>query len=387
MSGECTNDLHLPDLSIRNFRGIESLSIGRLGRVTLLAGRNGVGKTTILDAVRVYAARGHRDELAEVLNKREEFVASVGENNDHFLSLDYAALFHGRTATPDRPIEIGPKSGVNTLRIQVLTLRNLASQQQDLFSDYADYMVEDNMYVFKINYNEYSNLIPWFPDTYTSRHRFLLREYRQRQPLLGFGEMTGSDTINYESLGPGLPDNSMLASFWDSVVLTNEESLALEALHLADDSIEGVAVVGDEEVSRKRRSTGRRVVVKIRGHVHPVPLKSLGDGMTRLFAAGLALANCRDGFLIVDEVENGIHFSVQQLFWNMILRAAQQYNVQVLASTHSYDCVKGFARAASAIDNVEGILVRLERKGSEVGAVEYSEKELEIMGTQNIEVR
>ena len=45
--------LLLPDLYIENFRGIRKLSIPRLGRVTLLSGRNGVGKTTVLDAVRV----------------------------------------------------------------------------------------------------------------------------------------------------------------------------------------------------------------------------------------------------------------------------------------------------------------------------------------------
>ena len=53
-----TNGLHLPDLTIKGFRGIEALSIPRLGRVTLLAGRNSVGKTTVLEAVQVYAARG-----------------------------------------------------------------------------------------------------------------------------------------------------------------------------------------------------------------------------------------------------------------------------------------------------------------------------------------
>ena len=50
--------LHLPSLVIKNFRGIDELTIPRLGRVTLLAGKNGVGKTTVLDAVRIWAARG-----------------------------------------------------------------------------------------------------------------------------------------------------------------------------------------------------------------------------------------------------------------------------------------------------------------------------------------
>ena len=49
--------LQLPDLFITNFRGIKNLTVPRLGRVTLVAGQNGVGKSTVLDAVKVYAAR------------------------------------------------------------------------------------------------------------------------------------------------------------------------------------------------------------------------------------------------------------------------------------------------------------------------------------------
>ena len=60
--GSPSNHLHLPSLSIKGFRGIDDLSISRLGRVTLLAGKNGVGKTTVLEACRVYAARGRYPE-------------------------------------------------------------------------------------------------------------------------------------------------------------------------------------------------------------------------------------------------------------------------------------------------------------------------------------
>ncbi|MCQ3805850.1 MAG: AAA family ATPase [Acidimicrobiaceae bacterium] len=81
MSDESTSDhLHLPDLSISNFRGIEHLEIPRLGRVNLIAGRNGVGKTTVLDAVRVYAARGRSRLLEELLRQREEFVNAFDED-------------------------------------------------------------------------------------------------------------------------------------------------------------------------------------------------------------------------------------------------------------------------------------------------------------------
>ena len=86
--------LHLPSLTISGFRGIDHVAIPRLGRVTLLAGKNGVGKTTVLDAARVYAARGHPRVLMEVLRGREEFTAVVDDDGGEVLSPDIAALTH-----------------------------------------------------------------------------------------------------------------------------------------------------------------------------------------------------------------------------------------------------------------------------------------------------
>ena len=182
-----------------------------------------------------------------------------------------------------------------------------------------------------------------------------------------------------------MPSNSKLARFWDRVTLTEEEDLSLRALRLTGDGIERIAVVGDE--NPRYRLFGRRVVVKAPDHARPVPLKSLGDGVTRLFAAALALTNSRDGFLVVDEAENGIHYSIQRDFWRLILRAAHQYNVQVLATTHSKDCVTGFARAAIEFGEASGVYLRLERDGDQMRAVEYTEEELRTVADQGIEVR
>ena len=128
-------------------------------------------------------------------------------------------------------------------------------------------------------------------------------------------------------------------------------------------------------------------MVRLRGHRNPVPLRSLGDGALRLFGVALALANSRDGFLLIDEAENGIHYSVQRDYWRMVLRAAHEDNVQVFATTHSSDCIRGFAEAASEIEEAEGVLVRLSRRDGELRAVEYREEELVIAAEQGIEVR
>ena len=147
--------------------------------------------------------------------------------------------------------------------------------------------------------------------------------------------------------------------------------------------VRGVAVVGE---NHRPRGYGR-TIVRLEGHSHPVPLKSLGDGAVRLFGVALALANSRNGFLVIDEAENGIHHSIQKAFWRMVLRTAQANNVQVLATTHSFDCVRGFAAASDEAEEIECALVRVVRRNGETWAVEYSEENLSVAAEQDIEVR
>lgn len=381
MSNETTGALHLPDLSIRNFRGISKLLIERLGRVTLLAGGNGVGKSTVLEAVRVYAARGERAELAQVLLERDEFALNEFINGSP--KLDFPALFYGRTAPPNRRISIGPKSDINTLGIEAVPLEDVAMQHQELLEDL---LPEYDPQVFKITFNGFEYIWPWSPEKYNSRLRFFLRQQRQSQGRLKSDEQDGTEGIKCLSLGPGLPNNDQISDWWDNVILTPDEPLALDVAHLVDERIDGVAMVGQKR-GHQKRGNSRRVIAKLRGHGKPVPLKSLGVGITRLFNAAVAMANCKNGFLLVDEVENGIHHSIQHRFWDLIIRAAKHHNVQVIATTQNHDCIQGFAKAATSIDDARGCLVRLEQNESEIRAVEYTEEELRVLGTQNFEVR
>ncbi|MDE0240912.1 MAG: AAA family ATPase [bacterium] len=194
--------------------------------------------------------------------------------------------------------------------------------------------------------------------------------------------------IPCESLGPSLPDSNDIARLWDRVTLTDDEDRVLRAVNLASgEEVVRIAVIGDGIGQSEQSPHGRRVVVRLRDHKHPLPIKGLGDGAVRLLGIAVALANSQDGFLLIDEAENGIHHALQRDFWRMVLQTAQDNNVQVFATTHGWDCVRGFAQAAIELDAVEGVLVRLERKGDRIQAVEYPEEELIIAAQSGIEVR
>ena len=345
-----TNLGRLESLSISGFRGIGELTIPKLGRITLLAGQNGVGKTTVLDAVRLYAAGGRLDALRELLIRREELMTYQDEDGGIVDAPAFDRLFH-RDGDANPTATIGPKCG------PVLKLRE-------------DFDAEEKL--LKVAFGSRER-------TYPERKSVAdLDSFRRLLRRKSDGPIAQTPC---ESLGPGLLRNRDLARLWDGVALTDDETLARDALRLIfGGRVERTAVIGQPPRSR-------RVVVKLSDHTHPVPLKSLGDGATRMFGVALALANCRDGILLLDEAENGIHYSLQSEFWNMILCAAEKHNTQVLATTHSKDSIDGFADAASASPDIDANLVRIGWRDGKLRAVGYSIEDLEAVAEQNFEVR
>ena len=374
MDTESSSPLHLPSLKITGFRGFDHLEIPRLGRVTLLAGRNGAGKTTVLDAVRVLATRGRPSVLSDLLEEREEFVTDRNRSGEPLTIPDVAALFHGRAEARGNGLAIGPGPEKGNLRLERSSPDEWADEQKPLRIDGE---------ALKVEYGDWKDYVPWSLMAGSSS-RYVL------DSLLGtrrFDEADWPAPIKCESLGPGLPDNTRLAVLWSLIALTDDEDFLVETMsrHLGQ-KVQRMGVVNDTGVAPGSLSK-RGVFVKLQGHPRPVPLKSFGDGAVRLFGVALELTRSRDGLLLIDEAENGLHHTVQADFWRLVLQAAHDGDVQVLATTHSWDCIVGFARAATECEHTDGVLVRLERSEEECRAVVYSEDELKIAAEQRIEVR
>ena len=376
-----TAQLHVPSLSIEGFRGIQSLALPQLGRVTLLAGENGVGKTTVLDAFRFYAARGDGRVLMDLLETREEFVAGSDEDGDSILYPDFRSLFHSIDGVHDpEPIRLQAESDECNLSVRLVESgEGAGATDLALWEDQETSALE--VFVGKCSRTVVSTGPMFYNRSGTRKRVHRLRQFRQSSVPAD----AWPSPIRQESLGPGLLDNDELARLWDAVTLTDGEDLATEALRLVmGEDLVRLNVIGD--TARPYGDRGRRAVAKLGLHSTPVPLKRFGDGANRLLAIALGLANSRDGILLIDEVENGIHYSVQSKLWQMVFHAAEAANVQVVAATHSWDCIAGFAAAAVEF-NGAGTLFRLERFGGELHPVLYSAENLKVAASQRIEVR
>ena len=154
------------------------------------------------------------------------------------------------------------------------------------------------------------------------------------------------------------------------------------------------------------RREGRIPMVRLEGEAEPVPLKSLGDGMLRMFQIALAMegaagdprvARQQPLFpeseasarlpLLIDEIENGIHYTALPALWMFLFEAATRHDVQVFATSHSWDSVEAFQFAAAKAKHMSAKLVRLERTDKGHRAVSFSGEELATLARQRVEVR
>ena len=380
--------LHLPSLSIKGFRGIDELTIDRLGRVTLIAGKNSVGKTTVLDAIQVYAARGREDILSQLLTSRQEVsIATVEDvHGQRRFVPDFPALFHGRDVSECARIAIGPKGYTDQLRIEesLLGEDELASQIE---RNLSRYVAKGYTQTFRVVFQDTEQILPWILPIQGSDAARTVERYSVSACLYLFQLLVKAkwpSPIGCQFLGPGLLSDEEIVRSWNAIALTEDEDRAVQALRLVfGNDLERVAVRRDEISDTEHV---QRVVARLRGQARPVPLQSLGNGALHLAGVALALTNSRDGFLLIDEAENGIHHSVQRDYWRMVFETAQANNVQVLATTHSFDCLHGFAQAMTDCEEADGALVRLERENGTLRAVEYSERNIKAAAKQRIDI-
>jgi ABC-type dipeptide/oligopeptide/nickel transport system ATPase component len=363
--------LILDSLEIQGFRGFRHLRIERLGRVNLIVGKNSVGKTALLEAIRLYAYQGSPSVVTEILEARDKHV-----RGNYFAEPDIAAfywnlkyLFYGRKENWEgvEPIRIGRvNSQDETISLSLgwftveeneegrRELREINVGEEDAFENVTIRLIAQKGAQPKVKYRMFS--------------RSPRRESIEiTKPICIFTPANGLNPVE-------------IGKLWDNITQTDLEKDVLKSLQIIAPRLEGVSLVSHD--ARRERVP----IVRLAGVDQPPPLRSLGDGMNRLFGIALALVNAKDGMLLIDEVENGLHYSVQPDVWKLIFETARNLNVQVFATTHSWDCIEAFQKAAQESPE-DGMLIRLaERQGNIISDV-FSEKELGIATKRQIELR
>jgi ABC-type branched-subunit amino acid transport system ATPase component len=380
-------------LKIQRFRAFDSFEISQLTRVNLLVGKNNAGKTCLLEAIEMASKGGTIASLLGSPIRRWEVGPSLVERDTVAWDVDLSHLFFGHKLKDGGFFEIdaaGP-SDHRLVRCEVRSNRSDPARLSLLEAKVGTSLPLEAIIMGPGNPDGGPGL-PLSASGFLLGSAGLLRSSgdEARTSLLPDSNSPpdrqtvaraphrseGSKVWFFENKEVQL---SLLRTVWDVLVGTPAEDLVVSMLKIIQPDIQRLVFTGQGSAST--------AFLKLEGQEQRVPLGSLGDGIRRILALAIHVTLARNGVLLIDEIDTGLHYSAMESMWRFIVESARRLDIQVFATTHSGDCIRALAwLQADAPELAADISVHRIDK-SESRAVRYTAKDIEIAARHHIEVR
>jgi hypothetical protein len=353
-------------VSIKNFRGIGSLEIDGLRRINLILGRNNSGKTTFLESL--FLLGGANDpRYATVLGRLRGQRFEEGRPDQVWRSLFYHL----------DPKEIPVISGhwAQERLDRVLTIQAL-----DVSSYTGSFELPNG------GGGGVAAVTPEFLfggirlDTTDSGGNAIAMEARSDA---GSGNVTLSgsrrpDVVRTTFLGARFyPDQARDAQTFSTLRKVKEDADILEALTILAPEARRIEVLSE--------ITGPSVYLDV-GLQALVPLAVCGEGLVRLFSITVELTASRNGVILIDEIDNGLHYSVMPKLWELLAALVEKHDVQLFATTHNDDMMRSALEAFAGKEGALG-LFRIDKREDRHVMVSYSDEAMEAVLDVPFEVR
>ncbi len=351
----------LKSLKIENFRGFEEFELKQLGRINLLVGENNSGKTSVLEAIQLLTARNDLAPLSRLMIERGEFIEDANGQKE----LEIRHLFYGHD------IGILKISGAHEFFQE-----SLAWGTAELLLSQSGQRLEATPHELLCRWAaEGQDHHPMAIQNLTlplSRDDTLPMQLNRIPQPVSNPPVVKTQFVPATSVS--VPE---LFRLFEDVQLTPQEELVYQALRTIEPKCERIA----------GKTTHRRFEVKLTDQVQPIPLGSMGDGMSRILRLALGLANAPGGVLLVDEIDTGLHFKAMTGMWRMLWEACGQLDVQIFATTHSRDCWESLAEVAESAGLLDDAMMIHRIEPRKTSSVIFNPHQMAIAVEERLEVR
>ena len=314
-------------IEINGFRQFEKYSMNELTRVNLLIGSNNCGKTTILEAVELLASEADPLLIERTARRRGE--ARTGRETPR-MQPDISNLFHSHQIRKGASFRVLG----DDIKDAGADIRAAGSVETPGFTTEAERAAP---FVLRITRPHTTGGQECIPVTKDGR---LLTPGRHRAPDR---DETRPPTA---LVTPDALDAECMRAAWDRILTEDRESEVVEIIRLIQPDLKSIAFLTSDTSQAGSDRAG--VIVGLDHGLRRLPLGSYGDGMRHLLALSLALVRGELKYLLVDEINTGLHRTVMEGVWHLVVEIARRRAVQVFATTHSLDAVLGLAAFAQA---------------------------------------
>ena len=340
------------------YRGLDGVTFPSLTRANLVTGVNGIGKTAVLEAMWLFTGRYNTPLLwnANVQRVNKPVLDPIGSLTTGSLKLVGKEKGHSHSirATFQKIADIESHG----------TMRNLPSAERAFMGPPIVGRIHTEL-DGKTSEEEFTgfHVTPWGTVAYQTP------EQSPARPAC----VILSTRYLHET------PNEFLQRYSD-MVRQNRKDDFIQAINLLLPGIAEVEILTNE--------TGESYLSAVTTDGVQLPVHDLGGGVVRLYQLFLSYFASREGMLLADEIENGLHHSVMREIWKRSREWMRQWNVQLVATTHSDECIHAAIGAFEDAPNDLSIHNLYKNEESrQIEVITFTGESLEGARNLNLEIR
>ena len=352
-------------IKIQNFRCFEKFNIEGLKQVNLIIGKNNVGKTALLETLFIMAGTS-----AELMLRTDNFrgmpgvilnLSSTGATDSPLNS-----FFHNFDSNKEIILKTENKNNWNKVTIKSAppsTLLVSTSNEAGRTALRGEQSRDLCELVYENSKGEYFlNKIVWFPE----------------KNQISFGDKIHPSSFETIFLHNVAYNSREDANRLSSLLERKKDKEIIEALKILEPRLRDIRI----------GTWGGDITVLVDiGKDRLVPLALSGLGMIKILRLVVSMLSAPGGVILVDEIEVGLHWEAMLPVWGIVEKIAREYDIQVVATTHSLECIKAGVDAFLSGKSFDLGVFRLEQSKEGIKAISYDKGSIKAALENNLEIR
>lgn len=321
---------HIREVNIHQYKGLNELVLKNLNNINILVGNNNSGKTSVLELLStvsnpsdIWKWRECARVNTSVINLRDRsfynglYNMFPIDNENKKIAYDYIDQ-SGKCRSVELRAEIGETQ-----------MPEAEMYRMNGFTSWSG--KNDTERMITTEYLNMSTIVDGILENEDTIYDFFTR----------LASIHKKDDKGITTLYISINNNTIEDKYLNSVLSdARQYEQLLTILKTFDDSI--LNITAQKKSDSPYSMTEYMVISK--NHHSALPLNSYGNGMKKAVFLLCAILKCRDGILLIDEFESGIHTSAMDPTFTWLLKNALKNNTQIFLSTHSKEAVDKLIR-------------------------------------------